>query len=257
MKIFVINLAARDDRRDSVARQLDGKGIDYEFFRAVEGPGALEQYFRGRNDWACHMEIERKGLPSEVACHASHLCLWKLCVESGEPIVILEDDFAAAPLFKEAVQFAGEHIGRFGFIRLEPMEDKWQLNEGMKPVPVLQSDPFTLYFQASVALRTTGYAINPAVAQRFIDVSRKFTVPVDHLFRRQWIHRLPLFAIDPPAIDLAELAEDPSIVGRRKSPLRHFLRQAKMGYRAWARYATRRANSAIRVEFAHLFEQVE
>ncbi len=256
MKIFVINLAARDDRRRNVALQLDDAGVDYEFFPAVEGPGALRKYFEGRNDWSCHMEIERKGLPSEVACHASHLCLWKICVETGEPIVILEDDFSATPVFRQAIEFAGEHIGKFGFIRVEPMEERWQLGEGADPVPVLETDPFKLYFQTTVSLRTTGYAINPEVAQRFIDVSRKFTVPVDHLFRQQWVHRLPLFAIDPPAIGLAELADDPSIVGRRKSPLRHFLRQAKMGYRVWARRATKRANAAIREEYAHLFDQV-
>jgi len=253
MQVYVINLAARADRRASVTSQLDKLGVGYKFFEAIEGPGALETYFDGRNDWPCHMEIERPGQPNEVACHASHLCLWRTCVEINEPIVILEDDFAASNIFTQAIEFTERHIDRYGFIRLEPMEDRWRLDEATKPLPVLREDHFTLYFQTAVSLRTTGYAISPAAAQRFIEVSRQFTVPVDHVFRRQWVHRLPLFAIDPPAIGLTELADDPSIVGRKKSPARHFLRQAKMAYRAWAKYATTQVNREIMSKQPQLF----
>ena len=50
MRIFIINLANRADRRESAARQLAGTGLDYEFFRAIEAPGALAQHFEGRDD---------------------------------------------------------------------------------------------------------------------------------------------------------------------------------------------------------------
>jgi glycosyl transferase family 25 len=81
LRIYVITLARQKDRRDSVSRQLEGLGVEYSFFRAIEAPGVLENHFRGRNNWPCQMEVKRVGTPSEVACHASHLSLWKKCIE--------------------------------------------------------------------------------------------------------------------------------------------------------------------------------
>jgi hypothetical protein len=39
-------------------------------------------------------------------------------------------------------------------------------------------------------------------------------VPVDHLFRRSWVHKL---ALEPPAIGLYVLADTPSIARKEKS----------------------------------------
>jgi GR25 family glycosyltransferase involved in LPS biosynthesis len=190
----------------------------------VEGAGALAEHFSGRRNWPCRMELQRIGSFSEVACYASHLSLWKKCVELGRPIVVLEDDFEVTPDFSAALTVAANYIDEYGFIRLESMRQQWLLNPYTQPVLVKNVDEFKIYFQATVSILATGYALSPIYAQRFIDVSPKFTVPVDHFFRRIWIHKLPLFVLEPPAIALSALADKSSIVRPKKSPLRHLIR---------------------------------
>lgn len=256
MQIYVINLLSRNDRRDNVSRQLDPLDVEYSFCQAVEGAGALEKHFSGRRDWPCRMELQRIGSSSEVACYASHLSLWKKCVELGRPIVVLEDDFEVTPDFSAALQFAEKHIDEYGFIRLESMRQQWLLNPYTQPVLVRNADGFKLYFQTTVSILATGYALSPIYAQRFMDVSQKFTVPVDHFFRRIWVHKLPLFALEPPAIALSDLAQKSSIVRPKKSALRHLLRLGffRVFYRAWSKLATRRMNREFTEKYPQLFQ---
>jgi glycosyl transferase family 25 len=254
MQIYVINLLSRNDRRDNVSRQLDPLDVEYCFFQAVEGAGALAAHFSGRRDWPCRMELQRIGSFSEIACYASHLLLWKKCVELGKPIVVLEDDFQVTPDFSAALKCAEKCVDEYGFIRLESMRQQWLLNPYTQPVLVKNVDGFKLYFQTTVSILATGYALSPKYAQRLIEVSQKFTVPVDHFFRRIWIHKLPLFVLEPPAIGLSDLAEKSSIVRPKKSPLRHLIRLGffRVFYRAWAKRATRRMNEEFAQKYPHL-----
>ena len=52
--------------------------------------------------------ISTRRLPSaaEIGCYASHLMLWRRCVEMDQPIVILEDDFNLQPNFVQAHEVA-------------------------------------------------------------------------------------------------------------------------------------------------------
>jgi glycosyl transferase family 25 len=127
LHIYVINLARQKDRRDSASRQLEGLGIEYSIFRAIEAPEALENHFSGINNWLCQMEVKRVGTPTEVACYASHLSLWRKCVELDESIVVLEDDFELTPEFTAAIELSRNLIDDYGFIRLEPIEKQWML----------------------------------------------------------------------------------------------------------------------------------
>ena len=51
--------------------------------------------------------------------YASHLRLWQLCVASGEPLVVMEDDAAPLATFTAALEAARRLIGRYGFLPLE------------------------------------------------------------------------------------------------------------------------------------------
>jgi glycosyl transferase family 25 len=262
LHIYVINLARQKDRRDSVSRQLEGLGVEYSFFRAIEAPGALKNHFMGRNNWPCQMEVNRVGAPTEVACYASHLSLWKKCVELDESIVVLEDDFELTPEFTAAIELSRNLIDDYGFIRLEPIEKQWTLYPFEEPILARKTKQFKLLFQVTVSLRTTAYAISPEYALRFIEISNKFSVPVDHFFRRPWVHKLPLFALEPPAIGLSILADTPSIVReekprktkKKKSPMRHFIKRCRKMYVRFAKRATQRINKDMRKEYRHLFD---
>ena len=93
MKIFVINLQRATERRVSAARQLTALDLDYQFFEAVECPSEASRQFRDFDRWRYSLHTRRRPMRGEIGCYASHLRLWKICVELGEPIVVLEDDF--------------------------------------------------------------------------------------------------------------------------------------------------------------------
>ncbi len=55
-------------------------------------------------------------LPQEFGCYLSHYLLWKECVKTNQPIVILEDDVALEPNFMQALEDCLK--SPFDFVRL-------------------------------------------------------------------------------------------------------------------------------------------
>ncbi|WQX18446.1 glycosyltransferase family 25 protein [Helicobacter pylori] len=69
-----------------------------------------------KSDWFhsdyCYQEL----LPQEFGCYLSHYLLWKECVKTNQPIVILEDDVALEPNFMQALEDCLK--SPFDFVRL-------------------------------------------------------------------------------------------------------------------------------------------
>ncbi|WP_024950182.1 glycosyltransferase family 25 protein [Helicobacter pylori] len=69
-----------------------------------------------KSDWFhsdyCYQEL----LPREFGCYLSHYFLWKECVKTDQPIVILEDDVALEPNFMQALEDCLK--SPFDFVRL-------------------------------------------------------------------------------------------------------------------------------------------
>ncbi len=69
-----------------------------------------------KSDWFhsdyCYQEL----LPREFGCYLSYYLLWKECVKTNQPIVILEDDVALEPNFMQALEDCLK--SPFDFVRL-------------------------------------------------------------------------------------------------------------------------------------------
>ncbi|MGN8418193.1 glycosyltransferase family 25 protein [Helicobacter pylori] len=69
-----------------------------------------------KSDWFhsdyCYQEL----LPREFGCYLSHYFLWKECVKTNQPVVILEDDVALEPNFMQALEDCLK--SPFDFVRL-------------------------------------------------------------------------------------------------------------------------------------------
>ncbi|GAA6986493.1 hypothetical protein HpCHC71_08360 [Helicobacter pylori] len=69
-----------------------------------------------KSDWFhsdyCYQEL----LPREFGCYLSHYLLWKECVKTDQPIVILEDDVALESNFMQALEYCLK--SPFDFVRL-------------------------------------------------------------------------------------------------------------------------------------------
>lgn len=231
MQVFVISLKNQEKRRAQVEGQLAAAGIPFTFFDAIQGDAGCAKYFSGSAAISCLLEVGRFLTANERGCYASHLTLWRRCVELDEPIVILEDDFLVEPCFEEALRYAEQKIGDFSFIRLEPMEKRWSRKPRLAPVEVASDPDFSLFLQRMPSVRSTAYVLSPKCASIFIDISRKLSAPVDHVVRRSWAHGVPLLAMVPPAITLSEEAEHSSMIDRKKRPVRHLLRPLRLIYR--------------------------
>ncbi|WQU75923.1 glycosyltransferase family 25 protein [Helicobacter pylori] len=69
-----------------------------------------------KSDWFhsdyCYQEL----LPQEFGCYLSHYLLWKECVKSNQPVVILEDDVTLESHFMQALEDCLK--SPFDFVRL-------------------------------------------------------------------------------------------------------------------------------------------
>lgn len=231
MRVYVINLRSRDDRRQSVVRQFESLQLEYEFFPGVDGTNALKDHFTGVSNWRFLLETGHFAAKNEIGCYASHLLLWKRCIDLNEPIVILEDDFQRLPAFEYVLQQAEEWIEDCGYIRLEPMEARWSKKRNLAPVPVCGDDSCRLLYQPMPSVLATCYAIAPGCARAFVANSARIVAPVDHVIRRHWVHRQPIFAIEPAAAAPDTVNNVSSIGGRHKTLVRHLISPVRLGYR--------------------------
>lgn len=227
MKTYVINLKQREDRRNAVEKQLSGQQLDYEFFEAVDAEDNPERYFDSINTWSFCLETGDPPSAPEIACYASHLRLWQMCVELGEPLAIFEDDFIVTEDFSTSFSYAQERIATHGFIRLEPTSIRFRRNPKLAAVVVEGTSHTRLVIERAVSLRLTGYMISPSCAQAFIQLSKSLKAPVDYIPRWNFRHHQAIYAVEPPAIALSDLANESSIAGRKnKTWIRHILRPA-------------------------------
>jgi glycosyl transferase family 25 len=230
MRIFVINLVTRTDRRDAVTRKL--AGTQFDFFCAVAANDVPERHFTSVDNLHWLMETGHGPESTELGCYASHLELWKKCIELQQPIVIMEDDFNLSRHFERALEYAEQRIDACGFIRLEALESRWVEKSGLEPAVLEESGGMRLLFQRMPSVRLTCYALSPMCAEALVAASSNASQPVDHYVRRCWAHRQAILAIEPAAITLSDHAQDSSIGGRKKSPLRHLLAPFRALYRS-------------------------
>jgi glycosyl transferase family 25 len=159
VKIFVISLPDAAERRERAARQLGELGLAFEFFDAMRGEQVIEEGYFERCD--AEEWLLNTGHPmslGEVGCFASHRALWQKCVDLGEPLMIMEDDFQLLPGFAGALQEVAENISKCGLIRL-------QTETRARKERVATMGDYTLWRYTKVPHSTMCIAITPEVAR--------------------------------------------------------------------------------------------
>ncbi len=91
-RIFVISLPQAHDRRESITRQLQAQGLDFEFVDAVHGK-SLPEAERERINRPLLKHYRRPFAPNEVGCYLSHGKVYQKIAEENIPqALVLEDD---------------------------------------------------------------------------------------------------------------------------------------------------------------------
>ena len=217
MKIFVINLKSSADRRVHVDRQLQAAQLNYSYFDAINGHDGYAPFFASYDERAYLINTGRRATPGEIGCYASHLALWKKCVELDEPILIMEDDFLLDPLFAAAVATTEKIILKYGFIRLHT-----ETRARKKKLETLGD--FSLYVYTKMPQCLMCYALTPAVAQAFIASSKILVAPVDGVVKKTWEHQQPLYGLLPYTVHDGAQSHVTTIKGRLKADRNLWLR---------------------------------
>ena len=207
MKLYVISLEESQDRRDKVDAQLEAVNVKYEYFDAVRVQNGAEGYFDSYDEEQYLINCGRVATAGEIGCYASHLALWKKCVEFNQPIVIMEDDFCIEENFPAAILEVQKLISDYGFIRL-------QTEFRGKKIKAKDVAGFTLYYYTKMPHSTMCYALSPIVAQAFVDSSKNLTAPIDVVMKKFWEHRIPMFGLSPYPVRECEGDNITSIDGR-------------------------------------------
>jgi glycosyl transferase family 25 len=225
LKIFVISLPDAVERRERAAEQLGELGLSFEFFDAMRGEQVMsEGYFERCDEEEWLLNTGHPMSPGEVGCFASHRSMWQKCVELGEPLMIMEDDFQLLPGFAGAVEQVSEIISDCGFIRL-------QSETRAKKQRVAAKGDFTLWRYTKVPHSTMCYSVTPEVAQRLVEQTRAIYDPVDVFFKKFWVHGQPIYCLTPYAVTESTLSQQTYIHHREKVPkglgrsTRRFLRK--------------------------------
>ena len=200
MKIIVISLKDATERRQHIGAQLDSLGLSHEFFDACRGDDGHEPFFASYAPSIYMLHSRRAALPGEIGCFASHLSLWKRCVEINEPIVILEDDSSLNPSMPNAVNTAEKIIDTCGYIRLEANKQSRQLFKFSRYQEIGSLDNYQISYLSRIALCSTGYAISPAAARNLAESCTALLCPSDKYIQCVWHHKQPLYLLSPSPV---------------------------------------------------------
>ena len=180
MLIRVITLKNREDRRESFKEDNQDKleGFEWEFFPAVDGSkltyeGLRSIGFDTDKNWRDPL-LKRTLTWGEIGCFLSHYQLWEECSDSGQPMLILEDDAILNEPFDESWL-----TGDITYLTHNEM-----LPEGVKGDRVCY--PYW----------TAAYIITPKAAEEFLDTDiDENIIPVDEFMPRM-TDRVAMTSVD-------------------------------------------------------------
>ncbi|MEM7083929.1 MAG: glycosyltransferase family 25 protein [Pseudomonadota bacterium] len=208
--ILVISLAHAVERRAAVSRQLGAQNLPFSFMDAID-KRSLSDEERGRVEEKEYvLNTGRLATDGEIACFASHRKAWRQCVDSGAPLVIMEDDFTLSANFSAAIDAANACIEACGFIRFQS-----ETRARKKPLREIQQHTLWRYTKAPHSL--AGYMLSPASAAALLHNSRRFFGPADVYTKMFWLHRQVMYGVTPYSVWDSEFSGDSHIGARPKA----------------------------------------
>jgi glycosyl transferase, family 25 len=177
--VFVVNLDRRPDRRDYMARQLEGMGLAWERWPALDAKTASDAEIA--RDVALEGHVIPMGRGSQ--CNAcNHFAIMRRLVAGDAPAaLVLEDDMELSADLAGFVAGAGWLPDGVGIVRFE----KWSRRATSKLLgPALGASPVAGREIRRLFSRMGGsgcYLITRAAAARILEAKGILRHPIDHL----------------------------------------------------------------------------
>lgn len=211
IKVFIVNLDRSKERWEGISSQLDGLGVAYERFSAVDGSKL--------DDYTEHFGLKRFKVlsghdlvPGEAGCSRSHVGIWEKVVAEGlDYAVVLEDDIIIKPAFVPFLEGAGYE--GFDYLKIDTDESTYPY-EAQK-LNLINRLGYKLTECDPVPFCTGGYVISRRGATIFLRASRKMLVPIDILPQYTFPYTAQGY-VTPQLVFQKE--EDSTISGREFSP---------------------------------------
>lgn len=209
MKLFIINLAQATERKALMTKQfenLDSKLKEkYEiiFFNAINAQEKEHLDFKQYSKIKSLLFRGKELSDGERACFASHYTLWQKCIESNEPIIVLEDDVEILPHFWQELERIEQ--SEFAYVRLMYLITKAKFYDLQKG----------FYFTFNNVSGTQGYYLTPTAAKAFIESAKSWYRPVDDYMDMFYIHKIPIVCVKPV---IQEVGVNTTISGREQKP---------------------------------------
>ncbi len=192
LRIFVINLERAGERWEKTRSGLAALGLCAERFAAIDAKLGQHQAV-SRYDEAASLRFQ--GAPQTAAtmgCFASHYLLWQEIAAAGEAALVLEDDLAFDPGFRQALALGQGLIESHRYIRLAA------LSQGRKPIVLKALDEeYSLAFYRRRPMGSQAYLLSPDGAARLLRHAERWREPVDDFLDAYWRHGLTAYAILP------------------------------------------------------------
>lgn len=221
LRAYIISLKRSIDRRREMQDRIDelfknkpklASILEFRFFDAVDAKALEHLEFREcRGDFLSKIFRGKRLSDGEKACYASHFALWKLCIKTNKPCLILEDDVGFLDGFDRVVERLCALDYKPEYMRLRA-SGKFKIYSELKKF----EDGDKWAFVREKASGTQGYYLTPSSAKKFISHSRHFIFPVDDYMDMFFIHRVESVLSLPYVLeDLGQISQ----IGDRKVKL--------------------------------------
>lgn len=198
--IRIVNLPARADRRVQLAAQMAMLGdYPYAFFPAVHGARQPDHPLFDHYDPVARARVKGRSnplKPSQLGCFASHYLLWQECLESGRPLIVIEDDAIIQPNFADFLRQAPAIAQHWPLVWLHGSD-----KPGRDPsIAIERAGPFVLHKKLKGHFRTVAYLITPEGAKALLRHCETWVYPVDDTMIRFYEHGVESIALQPPCV---------------------------------------------------------
>jgi len=197
-----------------VAEELARCNLPFEFFDAVDGS---EPDFLHADRASPEKTFTRKGyslLTTEIACFASHLQAWQYCVDTGAPLLVLEDNVELVDSMSAAVLHESmAALPDLGYIKLAARFER----SHHTLAALTNTHSLARYRRGTCG--TSAYRITPAGAAKLIKGAEEIVEPVDDYLEKPWRHGVIAYSVVPSLFQRSNVTSMIGSSRKKKSPV--------------------------------------
>lgn len=202
LPVFVVNLERSPARRQSMELQLQGLGIAYEIFPAVDGMRLSEDQRTKYSEVEAMRALGRPLVKTQIGCALSHINIYEKIVSEGIPeCVVLEDDIFIGKMFKSVLEMRSRLPKDWDLVNF--CTDARQLPFGEALTDIYRASSYL-----EPANRTSAYLINLRGAKKLLDVAYPIRYEADGLTGRPHLSGLVSYGVSPAIVALQDVESD-------------------------------------------------